>query len=470
MATVHDVTLTPGKDDLVAAWIGEQRWYQAKGRTPRLRRLDSWRLDDPAGEVGIETLVYLDEASAEPVTYQVPLTYRGAPLAGHEHALVGELEHPVLGHRWVYDGPHDPVYVAQLLALVRGETQAQHGSLSDTPQPDVVGAPHLAWTAPTTVLGTEVLRGEQSNTSVVVETPGDPVILKVFRTLAPGENPDIVLQGALAAAGCPYVPLSVGHVAGAWASPDGGDVLLGHLAAAQEYLPGSRDAWPVALEAARDGRSFADRARELGEVTAEIHHTLARVLATAPADPALVAAQVAGMRRRADAAVAEVPSLAEHRARVEEVLTAAEQAPWPALQRVHGDYHLGQVLDVPGRGWVVIDFEGEPLRPLSERNALDSPLRDVAGMLRSLDYAGASSDLPEDEAARWVAEASAAYLEGYADPATDDDPATDRRADPVLRALVLDKALYEVVYEARNRPTWLPIPVRAVTRLLQEDA
>ena len=122
MATVHDVTLTPGKDDLVLAWVGAQRWYQAKGRTPRLRRLDSWRLDDPAGEVGIETLVYEDLSGADGgpgVTYQVPLTYRGAPLPGADDALVGELDHPVLGHRWVYDAPHDPVYVAQLLALVR---------------------------------------------------------------------------------------------------------------------------------------------------------------------------------------------------------------------------------------------------------------------------------------------------------------------------------------------------------------
>lgn len=472
MATIHQVTLTPGKDDLVAAWIGDQRWYQAKGRTPRLRRLDSWRLDDPAGEVGVETLVYVDE-SAEPVTYQVPLTYRGAPLPGGEAALVGELEHPVLGHRWVYDAPHDPVYVAQLVALVRGQVEPQHGQESDTPRHDIVGAPDLTWPGEVDVVRSTVLRGEQSNTSVIVETSSSPVILKVFRTLSPGENPDIVLQGALGAAGCDAVPRSVGHVAGTWAGPEG-EPLLGHLAAAQEYLPGSRDAWRVTLERADAGHPFADEARALGEVTAQIHATLARTLPTQPADPGLVASQIAGMRRRASVAVSEVPALAEHEARVDAVLAAAAEASWPALQRIHGDYHLGQVLLVPGptgdSRWVVIDFEGEPLRPLEERNAPDCPLRDVAGMLRSFDYAGASSSLPDDEAARWVDEAQNAFLDGYT------AGGGDTLSHPeVLNALTLDKALYEVVYEARNRPSWLPIPVRAVARLLapttpQEDA
>ncbi|MET4077336.1 aminoglycoside phosphotransferase [Janibacter sp. UYMM211] len=466
MATVHDVTLTPGKDDLVLAWVGAQRWYQAKGRTPRLRRLDSWRLDDPAGEVGIETLVYEDLSGADGgpgVTYQVPLTYRGAPLPGADDALVGELDHPVLGHRWVYDAPHDPVYVSQLLALVRGRAQAQEGSVSDTPRPDVAGAPHPAWTSDPEVVTSSVLRGEQSNTSVVVETGAEPVIVKIFRTLSPGDNPDVTLQGALGAANCPYVPATVGHVAGAWRDADG-QTHLGHLAVAQEYLRGSRDAWRVALERASSGTPFAEEARALGVVTADIHHTLARVLPTRPADDDLVAAQVSGMRRRASLALGEVPALAEHEPAFRDVFTRARAARWPAMQRIHGDYHLGQVLHVPDRGWVVIDFEGEPLRPLAERNALDAPLRDVAGMLRSIDYAGASSGLPDAEAAAWVAETSRAFLEGYAEAGHD---ARDDAA--VLTALTLDKALYEVVYEARNRPTWLAIPVRAVTRLLQED-
>lgn len=468
MATIHQVTLSPGKDELLAGWIGEQRWYAAKGSRPRLRRLDSWRLDDPAGEVGIETLVYRDETGPAPVTYQVPLTYRGAPLEGAEHALVGEAEHPVLGHRWIYDGPHDPVYVTQLLALLRGRVTAQHGSLSDTPQPDVVGAPHPAWPENPVVRESRVLRGEQSNTSVIVTTDERPVIVKVFRTLAPGENPDITLQGALAASHSPFVPASVGHVAGSWrrADGDGDGVDVGQLAFAQEFLPGTRDAWRVCLEEAAAGRSFAGPAYELGAATAHIHASLARVMPTTAATPQEVSRRVDAMRRRAAVATSEVPSLIAHEDAARAALDAAERVAWPPLQRIHGDYHLGQVLDVPGRGWVAIDFEGEPLRPLAERNTPDSPMRDVAGMLRSFDYAGASvATRPEDadRARAWVVETQDAFLDGYARIAGD-----PRDQPELLRAHLLDKALYEVVYESRNRPTWLPIPTAAVDRILQE--
>lgn len=465
MAQVHqDATLAPTKDELVAGWIGAQRWYAGKAGRPRLRRLDSWRLDDPAGEVGIETLVYLDEGGETPVVYQVPLTYRGAPLEGAESALLGEMDHSVLGRRWIYDAPHDPVYVAQLLALLRGRAVAQHGQESDTPEPDVVGAPHPAWTEDPDVGSSAVLRGEQSNTSIIVHPASEgqrPVIVKVFRALAAGENPDITLQGALAAAHCPYVPASVGHVAGAWARADGAGREVGQLAFAQEYLRGTQDAWRVCLEEAAAGRSVADAARELGAATAHIHASLARVLPTHEATPDEVGRRVARMRQRAAVAVSEVPSLAAHEQQVEQVLAAAEAAAWPPLQRIHGDYHLGQVLHVPDRGWLAIDFEGEPLRPLRQRNEPDSPMRDVAGMLRSFDYAGAS--VPGRDTDAWVEEAQTAFLDGYA------EIAEDPRAQPeLLRAHLLDKALYEVVYESRNRPTWLAIPTTAVTRLLQE--
>ena len=120
----HGATLTPAKVDLVEGWIGAQRWYAAKGRVPRLTRLFSWRLEDPEGQVGIETLILSDDASTPPVTYQVPLTYRSAPLPGAAHALVGTIEHSVLGTRYVYDAPHDPVYAAQLFALATGQAAA----------------------------------------------------------------------------------------------------------------------------------------------------------------------------------------------------------------------------------------------------------------------------------------------------------------------------------------------------------
>ncbi|KRE38590.1 aminoglycoside phosphotransferase [Janibacter sp. Soil728] len=467
MATIHRAELQPSKLELLTEWMGEQRWFVGTAR-PRLRKLDAWRLDDPQGEVGIETLVVLDEASTTPVVYQVPLTYRGAPLEGAEAALVGEMEHSVLGPRWVYDAPHDRVYVTQLLELLCGRVAAQAGSTSDTPDPDIVGAPHPAWPSDPVLASSRVLRGEQSNTSIIV-TPaagtGAPVILKIFRTLSPGENPDITLQGTLAASGSPFVPASVGHVAGAWQRPDGQARDFGQLAFAQEYLEGASDAWRETLQMAASGTDLGERARELGRVVASVHETLARALPTRVPDAADVERRVAAMRRRAALATSEVPGLSAHDARVAALLDAAAAADWPALQRIHGDLHLGQVLDVPDRGWMLIDFEGEPLRSLAERNELDSPLRDVAGILRSLDYVAGTlerADRPID-ARSWCTAAQTAFLDGYAEVGPD-----PRGHAGLLTAFVLDKALYEVVYEAHHRPGWLSLPTTAIDRLLQE--
>jgi len=469
MATIHHARLTPARDGLVQAWIAAQRWYTGSTR-PRLRRLDSWRLDDPEGEVGIETVVYVDESGTDPVVYQVPLTYRGAPLEGAEAGLIGETEHSVLGHRWIYDAPHDPVYVTQLLALARGRVTAQSGSESDTVEPDVVGAPHPAWRDDPEVARSRVLTGEQSNTSVVVEGNGPPVILKIFRTLAAGENPDITLQGALAASRSPFVPASVGHVAGAWQRADDEGREYGQLAFAQEYIEGTSDAWRVSLQQAATGTPFVERARELGRATAEVHAALARALPTSVPDAEEIRDRVRLMRRRAGLATSEVPALAVHEPRVRRILDAAEGAGWPALQRVHGDLHLGQVLDAPDRGWILIDFEGEPLRPLAERNGLDCTLRDVAGILRSLDYVtgtlarpGARTD-PGVDLDGWRRAAQQSFLDGYSDVGPD-----PRDRHDLLTAFVLDKALYEVVYEARNRPSWLTLPTDAIDRLLRED-
>ena len=297
--------------------------------------------------------------------------------------------------------------------------------------------------------------------------PAEPLIVKVFRTLQHGDNPDVVVQSALTREGSDRVPMAVGHVSGAWDAPAGEGLEHGHLAFAQEFIPGVEDAWRVALVAAASGHDFTARARDLGVVTAQIHTALAHALGTVEASDDARAALVASMRSRYAAAVARVPSLGSRSAAVERVIESVRAANWPALQRIHGDYHLGQVLDVPERGWVALDFEGEPLRPLSERVMPDLTQRDVAGMLRSFDYAAGSVGLadPGVDATAWAAACRDAFLEGYASvagPAQDDDVA-------LVRALELDKALYEVVYEARNRPTWLPIPLGAVERLTTEE-
>lgn len=506
MAEIHrDATLTPSKLELLPAWMSRQRWYAAKGSSPRLSKLWSWRLDDPAGEVGIETLLVVDAGGPEPVVYQVPLTYRGAPLAGREDALVGTMEHSVLGRRWVYDGPHDPVYAAQLAQLVMGRAEPQAGGKTDTPEPHVMGHPHPAWHDDVTITASRVLTGEQSNTSIVYDahladgTPR-PLICKVFRTLQSGDNPDVVLQAAIAAAGSPRVPTTLGSVSAQWPDPHhmadgvgagvardgarrpepdevgrltGGEAprAYGHLAFAQEFLPGVEDAWRVALRALAEGTGFEAEARELGAATAEVHATLASALPTELATPEAVDQVIHSMEQRYVAATLEVPALVEHETRIRDVFAAARVAMWPDFQRIHGDFHLGQVLRAPGRGWVLVDFEGEPLRPLRERTRPDQPMRDIAGMLRSFDYAGGAREQPHGNAVpgsarAWVDACQTAFLDGYA-AWSGSDP---RPSAALLAAFQLDKALYEVVYEARNRPTWLSIPTSAITRLLAKPS
>jgi maltokinase len=468
MAIVHKgASITPTKTEMVTEWMPHQRWYHGKGHVPQLRRVGGFRFEDPEGEVGCETLLLADEAVAPAVVYQVPLTYRSAPLEGADHALLGTMEHSVLGTRWVYDAPHDPVYVSQLVATLLGD------GVSDDAQASV-GSNALAKGSSTghadgSLSSSVVLSGEQSNTSVICRMaapdggPGEPIIVKVFRTLQDGDNPDVVVQSALTEQGSDRVPVAIGHLSGSWDSPDNGTTLHGHLAFAQEFIPGVEDAWRVALVAAAAGTDFTSRARDLGVVTAEIHAALARALGTHEVTPEAREALVASMRQRYAAAVTLVPDLASRSAAVDRVLGSVRDVRWPPLQRIHGDYHLGQVLDVPERGWVALDFEGEPLRPLAERVLPDLTARDVAGMLRSFDYAAGSvalADSPVDATA-WAAACRAAFLDGYASVAG--EPDADGQA--LTQALELDKALYEVVYEARNRPSWLPIPLGAVERL-----
>ncbi|PWD52647.1 1,4-alpha-glucan branching enzyme [Serinibacter arcticus] len=470
---MHRTTLEPSKIDLLTPWMPSQRWYAAKGSTPRLRVVGGYRLDDPAGEVGVQVLVVADEGGSAPVVYQVPLTYRATEAPELAHALVGRAEHGVLGERWVYDGCHDPVFAAAFVDLLTGRAQAQHTSTSHTPEPRVVGhtpgdASHLRLARHT------VLSGEQSNTSLICTLVSEPtqtvmpsVMVKVFRVLAAGDNPDVVVAGALSADGSPYVPAVFGHVSGAWEDPATGTDVAGDLAFAQEFLPGVEDAWRVATRAAAAGEDFSEPARRLGVATAGIHRGLVRAFGSAPVDEQQRARVLASIRARATAAVAEVPALADLGPAVDRALTELDHLEhWPDLQRIHGDYHLGQVLH-HGQDWVAIDFEGEPLRPLAERSLPDLAMRDVAGMMRSLDYAGGSAELAaQDEAfsARdWVAAAQGAFLQGYAAAAGTD---TASLLGPLLRGLELDKALYEAVYEHRNRPDWLGIPLAALHRLL----
>jgi len=413
---------------LLEAWMPLQRWYSTKNLTPRVASVEEERLAT-VDDVVVARLVVCDEAPGEPVVYQVPVTLHPGRADLPETALIG-----VTADGWLYDGCADPRHAAWMLRQV---------------------APGLV------LRSARVLTGEQSNTSVICDV-ADPeertttAIAKIFRVLADGPNPDIELQEALSRAGTLRVPHFIGALRGSWTRRGARE--SGDLAVAQEFIPGARDAWRVALDCVATGSAFD--ARGLGAATAEVHSLLAAAFGTQEPTASQRAEILDQWHRRTASAVAAVPSLGELEPRVDAVFRAAAEAPWPALQRVHGDLHLGQVIHGPGRGWVLLDFEGEPLRPLAQRRLPDLALRDVAGMLRSFDYAAASAG-SSPAAAAWARQARQAFLDGYA------DVAPDPRSHPgILAALELDKALYEALYGARNRPSWLWIPLAAVGRLL----
>lgn len=205
MAVIHKTTLKPSKLALLTSWLPSRQWYVGTGE-PQLAKAGGFRLDDPEGEVGIEFMVITDTSGAEPATYLVPLTYRGAPLEGAEHALVGNMEHGVLGKRWAYDGCHDPVLVAEVLALIEGRAQAQDKSASDTPNRDVIRS-YAGDGSALAAFAVAAAVGHRESTDLAAP---DGAILRFHRVLRP--SPD--------EAPAPP-PEATGHVAGNWHAPDG---------------------------------------------------------------------------------------------------------------------------------------------------------------------------------------------------------------------------------------------------------
>jgi len=419
---------------LVGGWMARQRWYAGKGGVPRLRMVGDIPLDSPDLEARIRILLLADDADPRNAVYQVPVVERRAVPDGSESHLIG-----AYGDRAVFDGPYDPAFAAAILGAIRGQA---HPS------------------GPDQVTGSGVLGGEQSNTSIVVSTrDAGEVMVKVFRVVHHGHNPDSELQGALSSTGAEYVPRFVGSLDAEWR--DAREAIgAGQLAIAQEFLRGAEDGWLTARRAVDAGDDFSRMAFQLGRATAALHGALAERLPTEPPEPAAIAAMTGIWTARLEAAIRDVPSLSIHRDAIQVAYAEAAVAEWPRLQRIHGDLHLGQILHAQAGGadrWVFIDFEGEPLRTIEERTRPEPPLRDLAGMLRSFDYAAASSTHPDAD--EWARRAGDAYLAGYAEGG-------GSIGDHVLlTAFELDKAVYEASYEARNRPSWLPIPLRAIERL-----
>ncbi|XAS64599.1 1,4-alpha-glucan branching enzyme [Micrococcaceae bacterium Sec5.8] len=476
-------TLTPAMSGLLGDWLPRQRWFPVKSAAFSVEPAGALSLDGgPALDSGMSGLEVLLLAIKYPTpdgdrtdVVQVPLSIRRSPLTGADAALIGQISEAAPagesaqagapGTLWVYDGVHDPAFVAAWLDLMRGR--------GSTPSGNAAG--HLVESGYRLPLATgvvKVLSGEQSNSSVIVDDGGSAAILKFFRVLSAGHNPEVEIGAALTAGRTFEVPATLGWVTGEWESPpgQGASPALGELAVAHEFLAGGLDAWRLAVDAAGGGRDFSAEAHGLGAATATVHRRLAEALGVSGESvPGRdIAPGVAERVRQSWAQAGD--AVGPYGAALDSLLVRLEGSSAGTLQRIHGDLHLGQILQVPGGAgagprWAILDFEGEPLRPISERNFPDVPLRDVVGMLRSFDYAAGAAEREQADAnvpETWVDDCAEAFLAGYAEVI----PGGIDRDSPLFVALWLDKALYEVIYELRNRPDWLSIPVQASRRLL----
>jgi maltokinase len=268
---------------------------------------------------------------------------------------------------------------------------------------------------------------------------GEQVIVKLFRRVAVGVNPDIELNRVLGAAGNPHVA----RLLGCYDITEDGNPAP--LAMASQYFTGSVNGWMIATAGDLDaGESY-----RLGEAVASVHADLATALGVAT-----TTMPVDRMRQRLASALIGVPQLDEYAQAIEDrFATLVDES--ICVQRVHSDLHLGQVLRTPDT-WLLIDFEGEPGAPPAQRRELDSPLRDVAGMLRSFAYATADPAVVDRN--------SAAFCDGYGHRSGTDP----REHAAVLSVYQLDKAVYEAAYEARYRPDWLHVPMNAIARLMDD--
>ncbi|MEU9328252.1 maltokinase [Streptomyces canus] len=433
------IDLMTSLGELLRQWLPRQRWFAGKDR--------------PVSELGLlamtelfpgclHLLVHTGHGGAPGPggasagdCYQLLLGVRKnlSPRLGR--ALIGRAERGPLAGLTIYDALHDPRSAQLLLERLRHPGTA--GPLRFEGDPSV---PVPAGLPP------RLLETEQSNSSLVY---GDEFILKVFRRIQPGVNPDLEVPVALAGQGCRRVPAPV-----AWfrtTHPQG--ATLGVL---QPYLRDASDGWALALQALASGDDFTVQAHELGRAMAEVHLALAAAFPGSGHDDN--GSTAAAMTERLNSAAHSVPALRPFVPGLQSAFGAlATCDSGPPAQRVHGDLHLGQVLRA-GREWFVIDFEGEPSRPLVERCAAQSPVRDIAGMLRSFDYAARQRRPWRPE---WARRCREAFCGGYAALAGWDP----RKKHGLLRAYETDRAVYEVLYEARHRPDWLPVPMAAIERL-----
>jgi len=441
-------------EDTLATWLVKQRWFAGKGRTVHDLAVVADTEIIP-GDPGLRHLIVTVSHGATSDCYQLFIGSRARLPARLRHVRIGT--HSGLQ---IYDGLHDTALTRILLDSIAADRSVGTLRFCRVPGAEIE-----------TGLDSLVLTGEQSNTSLVF---GESAIFKVFRRVTAGPNPDLEVSLALAELGSSHIAEPFGWVE---TRMDGAPAVLAILS---RYLRAAADGWALAGTSVRDlyategaragevGGDFAGEAERLGAATAQVHRDLAEAFGRSELAPEAIRELAEQMFRRLDIAIAAVPELAAYADKIGNAFSnlAKLTDPVPA-QRVHGDYHLGQVMRTQ-TGWVVLDFEGEPASPLAQRRARSSPLRDVAGMLRSFEYAAGHQLLNRPDAAilapkasGWVRRNGDAFCAGYA-AAGGLDPAQNW---VLLRAMLLDKAVYEVIYEARNRPTWLSIPLESIAEL-----
>lgn len=472
------MTTTPHnhtREDQIGGYLAGMRWFGSKGRPFTVTDVTRLALLEGERPVAIDVVtVTFDDArsGADPdwEQYQVPMTLVAESDPALDHAFIGWWEEPELGWVHAYDAAHDRQACTRLLEGFVADSTIDRISFHSLPGHELDLDAH---SSPFT--------GEQSNTSIAF---GEDSLLKIFRKLSPGRNPDIDIHRVLTEAQCPHIADLYGWIE-ATSTRTGEPV---HLAMLQEFLRTATDGWDLACASVRDlfaeadlhadevGGDFAAESARLGEALAEVHATMAAHFPTEEWGAAELARLADAMAQRLDAAAAAVPYLNGVAPAIHSVLGRVRELDRPiTAHRIHGDLHLGQTLRTV-QGWKVVDFEGEPAKKLAERILPDSPWRDVAGMLRSFEYAAHAvvADMApgtdearqqlEYRAKEWAERNRGSFLGAYAAAAGHSVPLPEQ-ARLLLAAYEADKAVYEAIYEARNRPSWVGIPMAALERI-----
>jgi maltokinase len=458
----------------MTAYLANARWFAGKGRDYDVTEVVriATLAGPPAVTIDIVTVTYPGADGAEPTSelYQMPLSHYAELQDRIGHAHIGAHDDDELGHVHSYDAVHDREAMAVYLEAFASTTPRSQQEVGGLTFHRIDGH-ELDTEAHSTLFS-----GEQSNSSVAF---GEDSLLKIFRKVTPGRNPDIEIHRALTEAQSHHIAALYG-----WIEADQLD-----LAMIQQFLRTASDGWDLALASVRNlfaeadlhadevGGDFAGEAERLGTAVAEVHEVLREHFPTETWSGTDVAGLARAMHSRLEVQLVDVPELAPHAASVRAAFDRVAGLDGSVLaQRVHGDLHLGQTLRTVA-GWKLVDFEGEPAKPLTERMLPDSPWRDVAGMLRSLDYAARSVErdfvLVAGDAAgqlsfravEWVDRNRSAFLAGYLGGR---DLTEHERV--LVEAYEADKAVYEVGYEARNRPTWITIPLSALAKLEERAA